>query len=243
MAAREEVSSLVERARQGDAAARHELLASHQEYILKVVSWRCGRPVDCHSDEYSIGLMAFNEAIESYDPARGAAFLSYARRVIAARLADHYRRDRARGREVPLEVTGPEGETETHPGVISAAEEASARERERRERLEEITAFCAELAAYGLTLEDVAAACPRHRDARARLLKAGAALAASPALLAHLKRTRQVPLKELAELTGLSYKLLERGRRYLLAVALIRANPDYAHLAGYVEPYERGWQG
>ncbi|HHY91786.1 MAG TPA: sigma-70 family RNA polymerase sigma factor, partial [Firmicutes bacterium] len=144
MAASEQTQTLVERARQGDALAREELLASHREYILKVVSWRCGRPLDCHSDEFSIGLLAFNEAIESYDPARGAAFLSYARRVIAARLADHYRRDRARGHEVPLMVPGPEGELQPHPQVLAAAEGASVREEERRERLAEIAAFSAE---------------------------------------------------------------------------------------------------
>lgn len=240
MTAQEEIANLLSKARQGDAAAREELLTSHQEYILRTVSWYCRRQVDYHSDEYSVGLMAFDEAASTYDPARGAAFLTYARRVIAARLADYYRRQEKHAREVPIEVVGPDGEARPRAEVETAAEEESRRERERRDRVAEIMAFSSELAAYGLTLEDVERACPRHWDARAKLLKAAAVLAQSEDLMDRLRRTRQVPLKELAPRTGLSYKLLERGRRYLLAVSLIQANPEYTYLRSYVRPEERG---
>lgn len=243
MAAGEEIRTLVERARQGDASAREELIANHREYILKIVAWRCGRPVDCHSDEFSVGLLAFDEAINTYDPTRGAAFLSYAQRVITARLADYYRREKARGREVPLEVAGPDGEVYPNPEVLTAAEAENAEEEKRRERREEIAAFSAELLSYGLTLDDLERSSPRHRDARARLLKAADTLARNPELMERLRRTHQVPLKELAEKTGLSYKLLERGRRYILAVSLIRSNPSYVHLAEYVRPDQKGVQG
>jgi RNA polymerase sigma factor len=237
------VNSLLKKARQGDAVAREKLLATHRDFITKVVSWRCHRPVDAHCDEFSIGLMAFNEAITTYDPGRGAAFLSYARRVISTRLVDYYRREVRRSQDVPLTVEGPEGESALHPEVVSAAEELSQAEEERRERAAEILAFSEELAYYGLTLEDVERACPRHRAARAKLLAAAEVLAQDKALMERLRRTRQVPLKELALLTGLNRKILERGRRYILAVSVIRANPEYSYLENYVKPERGGTEG
>lgn len=234
------VEELVVKARSGDATAREELIASCRPFIQKVASWRSRRWLDWHEDELSIALMAFNEAIDTYDPNRGARFLSFARLVINGRLTDYYRRNKACNQEVPLTMVGPDGSELVYPEVMQVAGEEVLKERERRERAEEIAAFTAELASYNLTLKDIEKACPKHRNRREKLLRAAAVLAHNPELIEHLRSTGQVPLKELSELTGLNRKLLERGRRYLVAVSLIRANPEYTHLAAYVTPREGG---
>lgn len=182
--------------------------------------------------------MAFNEAIDTYDPDRGARFLSFARLVIAGRLTDYRRRNKGEQKEVSLTVVEADGSEYVHPEVVRTAEEVALKEQMCRERAEEIAVFIAELATYGLTLSDIREACPKHRNRRQKLLRVAEVLAKNEELMARVRFSKQLPLKELSELTGLNRKVLERGRRYLLAVSLIRANAEYIHLAGYVMPEE-----
>lgn len=54
-------------AKQGDDEARNEMLKQYQPFIAKSVSEVCKRYIDpARDDEFSIGLLAFNEAIQSY---------------------------------------------------------------------------------------------------------------------------------------------------------------------------------
>ncbi|HHT70944.1 MAG TPA: sigma-70 family RNA polymerase sigma factor [Firmicutes bacterium] len=227
---------MVIKAKAGDDKARERLIASSRPFIQQVTSWCSRRRLDWHADELSIALLAFNEAIDSYDPNRGAQFLSFARLVISGRLTDYRRRNKAAGKEVPLTLVGPDGSESVRPEVVTAAEEALLKEQARRERAEEIAVFTAELATYDLSLNDIEQACPRHRNRRQKLLGVAAVLAKNPELMARVRSTGQLPLKELAQLTGLNRKVLERGRRYILAVSLILSNPEYVHLAFYVTP-------
>lgn len=227
---------MVIKAKAGDDKARERLIASSRPFIQQVTSWCSRRRLDWHADELSIALLAFNEAIDSYDPNRGAQFLSFARLVISGRLTDYRRRNKAAGKEVPLTLVGPDGSELLRPEVVTAAEEALLKEQARRERAEEIAVFTAELATYDLSLNDIEQACPRHRNRRQKLLGVAAVLAKNPELMARVRSTGQLPLKELAQLTGLNRKVLERGRRYILAVSLILSNPEYVHLAFYVTP-------
>ncbi len=230
------MEELVIKAKAGDDKARERLIASSRPFIQQVTSWCSRRRLDWHADELSIALLAFNEAIDSYDPNRGAQFLSFARLVISGRLTDYRRRNKAAGKEVPLTLVGPDGSELLRPEVVTAAEEALLKEQARRERAEEIAVFTAELATYDLSLNDIEQACPRHRNRRQKLLGVAAVLAKNPELMARVRSTGQLPLKELAQLTGLNRKVLERGRRYILAVSLILSNPEYVHLAFYVTP-------
>ena len=161
---------MVIKAKAGDDKARERLIASSRPFIQQVTSWCSRRRLDWHADELSIALLAFNEAIDSYDPNRGAQFLSFARLAISGRLTDYRRRNKAAGKEVPLTLVGPDGSELLRPEVVTAAEEALLKEQARRERAEEIAVFTAELATYDLSLNDIEQACPRHRNRRQKLL-------------------------------------------------------------------------
>ncbi|MHB9146358.1 MAG: hypothetical protein ACYC5Y_13635 [Symbiobacteriia bacterium] len=74
-----EVAGLRERAVSGDTAARERLIAAHRDFILWAASATCRRSVNPdQDDEWSIALIAFNEAIDTYKRDLGANFLSHA---------------------------------------------------------------------------------------------------------------------------------------------------------------------
>jgi len=177
--------------------------------------------------------MAFNEAIDSYDPGRGASFLGFAQTVIRRRLIDHFR-GKIRNREVPLPLTTGDGmmgfgaeENEAGSvagavaGQVAAAEWAHRDHEEQRERREEVLRYRELLATYGISLGELVRVSPRHEDARRRAMEAARVLAARPELIAKLRRRGELPLKELGGLAGVSRKTLERQRKYIIAVVLI----------------------
>ncbi len=227
---------MLRRARQGDRDARDALLRDFMPFILRVASQVGGRYIRTGEDEeVSVGLLAFNEAIDAYVPGRGA-FLSFAQTVITRRLIDHYRR-RRKEPEVPLsELEHEEGADRPGPTVLDLAASAAWQVREADEaRRAEIGELSSALAAFGIRFDDLPKHCPRHRDARERAIKLAAALAADPEMAQQLLATGVLPLAALAKATGATRKTLERHRRYIIAVALIFIH-EWPELQSYLRP-------
>ena len=61
-------------AKSGDPLVREELIRSHKAFIARVSSKICSRYLTWdNDDELSIALLAFNEAIDSFDPHGGTS--------------------------------------------------------------------------------------------------------------------------------------------------------------------------
>lgn len=236
---------MLRRARQGDREARDALLRDFMPFILRVASQVRGRYIRTGEDEeVSVGLLAFNEAIDAYVPDRGA-FLSFAQSVITRRLIDHHRR-RKKDPAVPLsELEREEGSDRAGPTVLDLAAAAvwSAREQDEARRAE-ISELAAALAAFGIRFDDLPKHCPRHRDARERAIRLAAALAADREMARQLQATGVLPLAALAARTGAAKKTLERHRRYIIAVALIFIHErEWPELQSYLQPAVGGERG
>lgn len=223
-----EIIELLRRARSGDQAAREELIASNREFIRQTASKVCGRLLDWDQDEISVALIAFNEAIDAYREDKGVPFPAYARLVIKSRLSDHFRREARFTHNVALD------DAAVHR-VTAAGWEHLVDRLAAEERRQEVEAYRKQLAEFGLTLADLVAASPKHRDTRQNLLRAARILASREELFGVLMARKKVPLNGLAEASGLSIKALEKGRRYIIAVSLIFGFPDkYPYLHCYL---------
>ncbi|MGV3487843.1 MAG: sigma factor, partial [Tuberibacillus sp.] len=69
----------------GDERLRNRVITNYQPFVKKVASKVCNRFIDQTMDEYSIGLFAFNEAINQYKDSQGTRFLTFADMVIRRR--------------------------------------------------------------------------------------------------------------------------------------------------------------
>jgi RNA polymerase sigma factor len=227
---------LLARAQAGEMAARDTLIRDFTPFVLRVASQALGRYLRPGSDdEVSVALIAFNQAIDAYRDGRGS-FLAFAETVIRRRLIDFHRRQR-RGQEVPLsdlEAEDDEGHVEA-PVLDQVARATWAMQQEEEDRRLEIREFDAVLADFGITFRDLAANCPKHRDARDRAMAVARLVASDPDLRTHLLKRRELPMKDLAERARESRKTLERHRRYIVAVSLILVRrEEWPHLAQYV---------
>ncbi|MDQ7092632.1 RNA polymerase sigma-I factor [Desulfosporosinus sp. PR] len=213
-----------------DSKIREDFLAKSQMFICHVASQVCFRFLEWGRDEeLSEALIAFNEAIDRFIADKGVPFLAYARILIKRRLIDYYRKQKSQqANSLDQESFGREVEIHLSLNEFKEKEQAG-------ERVAEIRQFTKALAAVKLTFQDLVAASPKHRDSRETLLKAARELASDAELWAHTERTGKVPMQALALKTQIHPKVLERGRKYILAVALLIAHQhDYVYLREYV---------
>lgn len=229
------VDRLLEPARRGDKQAREDLLKAYTPLVLRVGSQVSGRYLQVgRDDEVSVGLLALNEAIDRFDPSRGAPFIPFAEMVIKRRLIDYYRRQKGRS-EVPLSELEAEDD-EGNPLQFAEEREAIGRfteQQEAEDRKHEILRYAQRLADYGIKFSELVDVSPRHEDARQRAVEAARIVACNPLFAQHLQAKKELPLKQLEDQVGVSRKTLERQRKYIIALALIMLE-DFYHLKAYI---------
>lgn len=222
-----------------DNNAADELIRKYMPFIKAETAKFLKRPpVEGHDDELSIALIAFHEAIESYEDRRGA-FLPYAGMLIRSRLLDYARSQQRHSGILSLdrsddpEEDGALMDTVAAPGDHS--EEFTLREATRGEILE----LTAQLQQFGVSLADVADHCPQQSRTLAACGQALQYARGNRALMDTFLRTKKLPLNDLAAGAGVERKTLERHRKYMVALLLIYTN-GYEIIRGHLKNVLKG---
>ena len=223
-----------ELARQGDDQAREHILGEYRDFAHRTAcEWAKKHLAWGRDDELSVALLALNEAIDRYDGSRGASFRTFAATLIRSRLTDHWRREKRQGDVVHLDQSRDE-----HPASIDEAVDRFEAEEMARVRREETRRFQEHLDEFGMDLTALEDSSPSHRRRREKLQDVARALAGDGELLGQLVGTKRLPQKALMSKTGAGKKLLERGRRYIIALTLLMTDPYYEHLREFLQlPY------
>lgn len=225
----------LEKVKNGDSQAREELLAEYRPFILKTANNFCKRSLDWGRDEeLSISLIAFNSAIDAFDFAKEVPFLPYSRIVIVNRLKDYFRKMSRHQNECPLEIELDDGKT-VSAGEVQIAWDNYRNRTIEDERQEELEQFEQLLSEYDIGFEDLVEVSPKHRDSRRTLFNVAGFLSTDLLLIDYLWNKKHLPLKELVEKTGVNRKTLERGRKFIIASALILSRPqEFVYLRAYI---------
>lgn len=215
----------------GDQSALEKLVEEYKPFILKTVNQFCKRMLDWgRDDELSIGLIAFNSAIDTFDAEKQVPFLPYCRIVIVNRLRDYARKEVKYQNLFQLD----DETVATFLESQLAQDEFLKRtiEDERREELEQYENI---LSQYSISFEDLVEVSPRHRDSRKTLFAVAHELANTDSLMEHLITKKQLPLNELGKACSINRKTLERGRKFIIASAIILYRPDqFVYLRSYI---------
>lgn len=228
------VQQTLQSAKNGNKLVREAFIENHKPFILKISSNLCKHYLTWGRDEeLSIALVAFNEAIDQYEPAHGASFYGFAKTVITRRLIDYFRKE---SKHQLLSLTSSDSDNDTVDNYASEASWEIYQEKEQNNDFAEtVNNYLLELAEYGITLESLVQVSPKHRDRKATLYKAAQELCSQTDLLQYLTKNKCLPLKELEFLTGIKRKVLERGRKYLIATVLILSNPEFRSLKSFIQ--------
>jgi RNA polymerase sigma-I factor len=236
----EPINDSVNKIKQGDVLLKENFIRDYKPFILKVVSKTTGKFVDMESsEEFSIGLMAFNEAIECFDENKNSSFLKFAETVIKRRLIDYFRSNNKHSKVFPF--TYFEGEKDNSSGSF---EERYLKVEESTlfdsiETREEIDLFVKKLGEFGISLRDLVESAPKHVDSKKLAIEIARTMAENAEISDKLEKTKKIPMKELMQLVSVNHKTVERNRKFIIAVYFILSS-KLEVMKGYVENIERG---
>ncbi|MHA6485376.1 RNA polymerase sigma factor SigI [Paenibacillus sp. strain BS8-2] len=222
--------------KQGDEMLREQFIAEYSPYIAKVTSRFSKRYINPErDDEFSVALQAFNEAIDGFDYKAGRSFLGFAKTVMQRRLIDYVRKEHRHLKSVPYSSFDIEGEEQTAYNVLETMQALDAHETSRidQERRSEIMDLNEELGMYGISMEELVGQSPKHTDSRVMLIGIACKLADTPEWMDILTATQRLPIKEVMEACGVSRKTIERNRKYIIAIAIIRSG-SYPYMNDYL---------
>lgn len=230
-------SLLLINAQNGDKDAREMLIKKYTPFILRVASGMTGRFIRVgQDDEVSIGMMAFDEAINSYRGEKGVSFLSFAETVIKRRLIDYFRKEGRNSKVIPFSSLEKNEGGEENPAQLVDVEQAKANHAakiEAEERKDEIIQYSKILEQYGISFAELVDISPKHDDARLRAISVAWIIAGNLRYRTYLLEKKALPLKQLEQEVKVSRKTLERQRKYIIAVALILIG-EFHYLKQYV---------
>lgn len=218
----------------GNRQLQNDLLTSYQPFIAKAVSEVCKRYIEPKKDdEFSIGMIAFNEAIFKYVPDRGSSFLSFANLVVKRKVIDYIRQIK----KTPdtMSFNEPFGEEQMeNPLEVAAVREQWRKDKNVSLLREELNDYNVKLNSFKITISDLIQAAPKHRDARESAVQNARILYEDPVLHAYVCKKKRLPIQALSKKVAVSKKTLERNRKFILAVFIV-LNENYLYLQEYLK--------
>nr|WP_053217121.1 RNA polymerase sigma-I factor [Virgibacillus senegalensis] len=218
----------------GNEEVQNRLLKAYQPFIAKSVSDVCKRYINPQiDDEFSVGLLAFNEAMLSYSPDKGSSFLSFARLVVKRRVIDYIRQEQTKMVAASIDEPLEDAQLE-NPSEITAAKAIYQDQLDSWYRREEIKDLQGRLQEYKLSFEELTVISPKHRDARESAVRVAKVLYENEFLRSYVLKKKKVPIKNLVNYVDVSKKTLERNRKFILAIFIILSG-DYIYLKDYLK--------
>lgn len=231
-----EMSARAAHARQ-DVPFMERFIHAHEPFILRAASAHTGHTVTRSDDEFSIALLAFYEAIRGYDPESGP-FGAYAKLVIGRRLTDYFRSVHRFDAEITLAPQTFDGEIDEEqpdmPVQLAVAERMAKQGEEPLGVAGEIEDANQQFTQYGFSFYDLTSCAPHAEKTRRACAVAVTVLQRSPDLLKELRRTHSLPIRALARDSGVSRKVVERHRKYIIAAVLLLEG-EYPALSKYLQ--------
>lgn len=211
----------------------NEFIEEYKPFIASCVEKAIGHYVVYgQDDELSIALIAFAEAIKSFDSSRGN-FLSFAQNVIKRRIIDYYRKEKKHSKTVFLnEYYNEEEEEERDLTVGKALDEYSKEEISEYRRLE-IEQLKKELEDWGISFFELSEVSPKHAKTRRIYSDIVKFLISDQDLLRQIRNKKTLPIIEIEKTLKIPRKKIDRGRKYILAVLII-CTGDYEFIKDYI---------
>ncbi|MFK9094492.1 RNA polymerase sigma factor SigI [Bacillus salipaludis] len=219
----------------GDRFLLDELIDAYKPFIAKTVSSVCRRYIYETDDEFSIGLIAFNEAIEKYSSERGSSLLSFSEVIIKRRVIDYIRKQ-TKNQHISIDITNASQEEESAGMVIvnELSLDDYHKKNDEQLRKDEILHFQNLLTTFDLSFSDLVDHSPKHADARKSAILTAKMLVDNQELKELLFEKKRLPIKQLEKMVKVSRKTIERNRKYIIAIALILSS-DYVYMKDYIK--------
>lgn len=214
---------------------RNAFIIQNEKFIIGCANRFTKRFITKSDDEWSIALIAFSNAMDTYDAEKGN-FQSYARLLIERRLTDYVRSQARFSSEQSTEPYVFEGNVDENSDnsayqlhivrATSTSDENPIRD--------EILALNEILATYDITFMDLTSCSPKAEKTKNACFQAITYMKEHPLLVEKMRDTKMFPMKNITENTKLPRKILERHRKYIITATEILCN-DLPLLQEYIK--------
>ncbi|HEY9059717.1 MAG TPA: RNA polymerase sigma factor SigI [Pseudobacteroides sp.] len=229
----ETATSTVEKIKSGDKHLKEKFIEDYIPFIIRVITGiYASKAVDVkNSDEYSVGLMAFDEAIEKFDGSKSNQFLKFAQLVIKRRVVDYLRHISPISKnEIPFSYfnSRSDSELEEKLNLYDFGLEAG-----RYELICELKDFSRQLETFGLSIGKLPDYIPKHRDSKQICINIAKKIIENKHIYKKLLTKKYFMMKELSKIIDVHPKTVERNREFIICVCIVYEN-DYENFKAYL---------
>lgn len=216
----------------GDEEILEQFILQEMPYIRACAGKTLSMHINNGSEEELLALEAFVEAVDSYSFDKGS-FLSFSKLVIRRRLIDGLRKEKKTENIIPMDpadiiINKDKNDTENLLEKDNSEEKIA----------DEIGMLADSLKKYGFSFSDLVACSPKAKKTKAACKTAVIYITENDLIFYEMANSRQLPLKIIEKNTGVPRKILERHRKYIIAVAEILKG-KYPCLTPYVISMKR----
>ncbi|WP_099192435.1 RNA polymerase sigma-I factor [Tepidibacter mesophilus] len=223
----------LDRIKMGDKLEREKIIEEYIPFIIKTVSSVTNRYIESeNSEEYSVGLEGFNEAIDKYESKYGN-FISFAKLVISSRTKDYLRKIKKDSKVISINQF-PKEEQEKIYNNLKTKDfvEASILK-------EEIKTFENKLSDFDITFNDLLNEAPKHKDTRMNAINIAKYIFENDSIKMELMTKKRIPNSKIIKDLNVTQKILKRSRKFIIATVLILEG-DSDLLKSYITLDEEG---
>ncbi len=200
-----------------DEELRNRFIERYKPFIAQYASKLCHRYLQYgESDELSIALMAFNEAIDRFNG--NGTFYEYAKVVMRSRLYDYFdsRTYREHHQHYSLD------ETENPDYYMNFVSQENYHQELRQNYLkDEIDILKEVLEQYDIELTDLYECCPKHLRSRQHVHQVIAKVLGHEEIVSSVIDQGRLPMKVIVDVAKTTNKKIEPYRKYIIAVIVI----------------------
>lgn len=219
----------------GNIDLRNRFIADHLPLIRRVVRQFTRTYYVDQLDEYSIALLAFDQALEHYKVDSQVPFEHYARVLMKNRLIDWMRQQQRNLPTVSLSENDPADGLSLSERI---ADSKTSRIQEDLELEEAMIHLHWQLQRFKLDFARMVRSFPRHRKSKIMCIQVARKLISRPELKEKLMQSKRLPGKELSMLCQVPVKTIEKNRANIIFLTLLLQS-DLPQLKSYISAYER----
>jgi len=228
----ENLVEVISEIKDGNDDLREQIINQYKPFVIKCVSEFLNKYIEIeNSEEFSIGLIGFNDAIDSFDVSKNSSFLSFAELVIKRKLINYVKSQKKTKNTYPFSFFEGENSLSLKNAII---EESTVLHFDRFETQEEIKIFNNKLKKFGITLDELVKKTPKHNDSKQMLIKIAEVITENDVLYEKLNNKRYIPMTELIPYITVNPKTVERNRKYIIA-ACIALKSDLDIIKGFLQ--------
>ncbi|MDB8791544.1 sigma factor [Romboutsia sp. 1001216sp1] len=191
----------------------NEIVEENIGFIINTISKVTGKYVSIENDdEFSIGLMAFVEALDKYNQEKGP-FLSFAKIVIESRIKNYLAKEKKKVDVVSIDLYKEIG-IDINNILYNPIED-------KTELINEIQQFKEELNLFKLTMEDLIKEAPKHSDTRENAINVSKKASKDLEVTDFMYEKKRLPIKKISLKYMVTEKVIKRSKKFIISLIII----------------------